>query len=64
MTDTPAHETGGAVPEIDVTDADLLRDPFTAYGDARERSPLARIKAPGFGAVRALTAPEEARATR
>jgi len=31
------------VPEIDLTDPEVLRDPFAAYGHARERSPLARI---------------------
>jgi cytochrome P450 len=37
-----------ALPEIDLTDAAVLRDPFTAHGDARERSPLARLLVPGM----------------
>ena len=35
-----------AVPEIDLSDPSVVRDPFAAYGQARERSPLARITAP------------------
>ncbi|MEU8249718.1 cytochrome P450 [Nonomuraea sp. NPDC048916] len=50
------------VPEIDLTDAEVLRDPFTAYGRAREQAPLARISAPGFGPLWALTRHEGARA--
>jgi cytochrome P450 len=61
VTSTPGHETNG-VPEINLTDAEVLRDPFAAYGDARERSPLARIQAPGFGPIWAFTRHEEARA--
>lgn len=37
------------VPEIDLTDPDVMRDPFAAYGRAREQAPLARAGAPGFG---------------
>jgi cytochrome P450 len=36
------------LPEIDLTDPAALRDPFTAHGQARERSPLARLHAPGM----------------
>lgn len=50
------------VPEIDLTDPALLRDPFTAYTAAREQSPVARLKAPGFGPFWAVTRHEEARA--
>jgi cytochrome P450 len=50
------------VPEIDLTDAGVLRNPFAAYGRARERSPLARIVAPGFGPMWAVTRHEGARA--
>jgi cytochrome P450 len=57
-TGTPTN----AVPEIDLTSADVLGDPFAAYGHARERSPLARIQAPGFGPIWAFTRHEEARA--
>src|SRR5919108_1094403 len=37
-----------APPEIDLTDPAVLRDPFTAHGQARERSPLARLLVPGM----------------
>src|SRR5204863_2707595 len=50
------------VPGINLTDADVLRDPVAAYGQARERSPLARLLAPGFGPMWAVTRHEEARA--
>jgi cytochrome P450 len=50
------------VPEIDLTDPAVLRDPFTAYGRARERSPLARLMAPGFGPMWAVTRYQGARA--
>ncbi|MEU4726030.1 cytochrome P450 [Nonomuraea dietziae] len=36
------------VPEIDLTSPDVVADPFTAYGLAREQGPLARVSAPGF----------------
>jgi cytochrome P450 len=50
------------VPEIDLTDAAVLGDPFAAYGHARERSPLARLLAPGFGPFWAMTRHEGAKA--
>jgi cytochrome P450 len=50
------------IPEIDLTDAEVLRDPVAAYGRARERSPLARLLAPGFDPMWAVTRHEEARA--
>ncbi|MEU4539689.1 cytochrome P450 [Streptosporangium sp. NPDC023825] len=50
------------VPEIHLTDAEVLRDPFAAYGRAREISPLARLVAPGFGPMLALTRHEDVRA--
>ncbi|MGJ6967218.1 cytochrome P450 family protein [Streptosporangium sp. G11] len=50
------------VPEIHLTDAEVLRDPFAAYGRAREASPLARLVAPGFGPMLALTRHEDVRA--
>lgn len=37
------------LPEIDLADPAVLRDPFAAYGRAREAAPLARLVAPGFG---------------
>lgn len=52
----------GDLPEIDLTDVEMLRDPATAYGRARERSPLARIVAPGLGPMWAVTRHEGARA--
>jgi cytochrome P450 len=36
------------LPEIDLTDPAVLQDPFTTHGDARERSPLARLVVPGM----------------
>ena len=35
------------VPEIDLSDPAVLADPFTAYGAARERGPVARLVTPG-----------------
>ncbi|HEX4702663.1 MAG TPA: cytochrome P450 [Pseudonocardiaceae bacterium] len=52
----------GEIPEIDMSDPDVLRDPFTAYGKARERGPLARLVTPGFGALWAVTRYEDAKA--
>jgi cytochrome P450 len=49
------------VPEIDLTDPEVLRDPVAAYGQARERSPLARLLAPAFGPMWALTRHEDTR---
>lgn len=60
MTDT--ERDGRDVPEIDLTDIEVIRDPFAAYGDVRERSPLARLLMPGMGAVWAVTRYEEGRA--
>jgi hypothetical protein len=34
------------VPEIDLSDAEVLRDPFTAYGRAREQGAVARLLTP------------------
>ncbi|NUW46427.1 cytochrome P450 [Nonomuraea rhodomycinica] len=50
------------VPEIDLTDPDVVGDPFTAYGRARERSPLARVVTPGLPPLWTLTRYEGARA--
>jgi cytochrome P450 len=50
------------VPEIDLSDREVLRDPFRAYGRARERSAVARIVAPGFPGMWALTRHDGARA--
>ncbi|MFE0020156.1 cytochrome P450 [Amycolatopsis sp. NPDC059021] len=54
--------TGAALPEIDVSDAQVLLDPFAAYREARERAPLARLLVPGMGEMWAVTRHEEARA--
>lgn len=51
-----------AIPEIDLTSVDVLRDPFTAYGHAREQSPVVQLRAPGFGPMWALTRHGHARA--
>jgi cytochrome P450 len=50
------------VPEIDLMDGEVLRDPFSAYGRARERSPVARIVARGFPSMWAATRHGGARA--
>ncbi|GHE99206.1 cytochrome P450 [Amycolatopsis deserti] len=50
------------IPEISLTDPEVLTDPFTAYGRVREQAPLARVGAPGFGPVWAATRHETARA--
>ncbi|WP_181771526.1 cytochrome P450 family protein [Amycolatopsis pittospori] len=49
------------VPEILLTDPGVLNDPFTAYGPARERSPVAKLVAPGFGPMWAVLRHEQAR---
>ncbi|MFI0349427.1 cytochrome P450 [Actinomadura sp. 9N407] len=51
-----------AVPEIDLTDPEVIRDPFTAYGTARESAPVARVTAPGMPPMWTLTRHEDARA--
>lgn len=50
------------IPEIDLSDPDVLLDPVTAYGRARERGPLARLVAQGFGAMWAVTRYADAKA--
>lgn len=50
------------VPRIDLSDADVVRDPYGAYGRARERGPVARLVAPGFGDMWAVTRHADARA--
>lgn len=52
--------TDDALPEIDLTNPRVVRDPVAAYGEARERSSLARIAAPGFE-MWAVTRHEQAR---
>ncbi|GAA1512591.1 cytochrome P450 [Sphaerisporangium rubeum] len=55
-------ERATVIPEIDLTAMQVIRDPFTAYGEVRERSPLARLTIPGIGPVWLLTRYEGARA--
>jgi cytochrome P450 len=50
------------VPRIDLTDAHVIRDPFTAYGQVRELSPVARTEIPGLGPLWVVTRHAEARA--
>jgi cytochrome P450 len=50
------------VPEIDLSDIEVMRDPCAAYGRVRERSPLARLLVPGLGSMWALTRHEGAKA--
>ncbi|GAA2449486.1 cytochrome P450 [Actinomadura vinacea] len=49
------------VPEIDLTDPATVRDPFTAYGQARERSAVARLPLPHIGPMWVVTRHAEAR---
>ncbi|MET7463399.1 cytochrome P450 [Nonomuraea sp. NPDC005501] len=50
------------IPELDLTDPEVVGDPFTAYGRARERSPIARVLTPGLPPLWTLTRHEGARA--
>lgn len=50
------------IPEIDLTDPAVLGDPFTAYGQARERAALAHLLIPGMPPMWAVTRHAEARA--
>ncbi|GAA2112763.1 cytochrome P450 [Actinomadura alba] len=59
--DDARRDTSG-IPEIDLTDIAVIRDPFAAYGQARERSPLARLLIPGMDPMWVLTRHEGARA--
>lgn len=52
----------GVIPEVDLSDPAVLADPFTEYGKARERGPLARLTTPGFGVMWAVTRYEDAKA--
>ncbi|MEU8887836.1 cytochrome P450 [Streptomyces sp. NPDC048442] len=49
-------------PEIQLSDPEVMRDPFAVYGRAREQAPVARLVAPGFGGMWAVTRYAEARA--
>ncbi|KAB2348272.1 cytochrome P450 [Actinomadura rudentiformis] len=61
MTGTDVPELA-ELPEIDLTDVEVIRDPFAAYGRARERSPLARLLMPGQEPWWVVTRYEQARA--
>lgn len=50
------------VPEIDLSDPEVVRDPFAAYGRVRERAPLARIVVPGLAPMWVLTRNADGRA--
>ncbi|GAA0918056.1 cytochrome P450 [Nonomuraea longicatena] len=50
------------IPEIDLADPEVVRDPATVYGRAREQGPVARLVAPGFGVMWAMTRHSAARA--
>lgn len=43
------------VPVIDISSAEVISDPFTEFGLARERAPLALASGPGFGPIWAVT---------
>ncbi|HEX6357466.1 cytochrome P450 [Actinophytocola sp.] len=47
--------------ELDLTDPEVIRDPFTAYDRAREAAPVIRLNIPGMPML-ALTRHEDARA--
>lgn len=49
------------VPEIDLADPEVVRDPYTAYGAVRERAPLARVLAPGVGTIWTVTRYDDTR---
>jgi cytochrome P450 len=49
------------VHEVDLTDPEVVRDPFTAYDRAREAGPVVRLTVPGMP-MWALTRHEDARA--
>ena len=50
------------IPEVDLSDLAVLNDPVTAYAKARERGPLARLTASGFGGMWAVTRYADAKA--
>jgi len=50
------------VPEIDLSDPGVVRDPFGTYRRLRELSPVARLVTPGFGGMWAVTRHEDSRA--
>jgi cytochrome P450 len=59
---SPSEVEPAVIPEVDLSDPATLADPFTAYGTARERGPLARLVMPGFSAMWAVTRYADAKA--
>src|SRR5262245_7524357 len=53
---------GSEIPRLLLVDPAVLGDPFSAYGAAREMSPVARLLAPGLAPIWALTRYRDARA--
>ncbi|ONI85070.1 cytochrome [Saccharothrix sp. ALI-22-I] len=51
-----------SVTRIDPANPEVLLDPFTAYGEAREKSPVARMSLPGMGDLWILTRYDDAKA--
>ncbi|MFI0977153.1 cytochrome P450 [Streptomyces sp. NPDC021093] len=58
----PDTKDEGRQPDIQLSDPEVMRDPFAVYGRAREQGPVARLTAPGFGGMWAVTRHAEARA--
>ncbi len=50
------------IPRLLLVDPELLADPFTVYGRARDQSPLVRLLAPGIRPIWGLTRLEDCRA--
>jgi cytochrome P450 len=57
----PSQDVSG-VPALDLTDPEVIRDPFVTYGRVRECSPLARLLIAGLDPMCALMRHEGARA--
>jgi cytochrome P450 len=55
-------EAALTVVQIDPTDPEVLLDPFTTYGRAREAARVARMSLPGMGDIWILTRHEDAKA--
>ncbi|GHH50743.1 cytochrome P450 [Streptomyces candidus] len=56
-----AAEAAG-LPEVLLSDPQVIRDPFAVYGRAREQASVAKLTAPGFGGMWGVTRYAEARA--
>lgn len=57
-----ADQSPDDTPRVELADPEVARDPFTAYGRAREQAPMARLVAPGLGPMWAVTRYDDARA--